>query len=218
MPPTIYPPGNAQPDGSLAELFIESTDGDAILNQGGYTFDMSALYNGQKGLQNLMDVPDITMWGDDTPMTVTDEGRRIAPSLADFSSDRPFHLDELAGEWFAEAVLAENATGTRADPVIVRDGDRGRLIPCCQTPNLRNPAGDVAAEIVAWLMGISGVGETAFRRGDANGDGALHVADAIYILNYLFLGGPAPPASGPGVCGPDPSTSVHLGCARYTKC
>src|SRR5262245_9655369 len=32
FPPSIYPEGNAQPDGSIAELFIESTDGDAIIN------------------------------------------------------------------------------------------------------------------------------------------------------------------------------------------
>ncbi len=29
-------------------------------------------------------------------------------------------------------------------------------------------------------------------RGDANGDGAINIADAMYIINYLFTGGPAP--------------------------
>jgi uncharacterized protein (TIGR02145 family) len=28
--------------------------------------------------------------------------------------------------------------------------------------------------------------------GDANGDGALNVSDAVYIVNYIFTGGPAP--------------------------
>jgi hypothetical protein len=30
--------------------------------------------------------------------------------------------------------------------------------------------------------------------GDANGDGAIELADAVYLLNYLFQGGPAPVA------------------------
>jgi hypothetical protein len=28
--------------------------------------------------------------------------------------------------------------------------------------------------------------------GDANGDGRINIADAIYLLNYVFKGGPAP--------------------------
>ena len=32
-----------------------------------------------------------------------------------------------------------------------------------------------------------------FRRGEANGDGRVDISDAIFILDWLFLGGPAPP-------------------------
>jgi hypothetical protein len=31
-----------------------------------------------------------------------------------------------------------------------------------------------------------------FIRGDANGDGVINSADAVYLINYLFIGGPAP--------------------------
>ena len=34
--------------------------------------------------------------------------------------------------------------------------------------------------------------ETTFRRGDANGDAALDIADAIFLLAYLFAEGPWP--------------------------
>ena len=34
---------------------------------------------------------------------------------------------------------------------------------------------------------------TLFRRGDANADGGINITDGIFILNYLFLGGPEPP-------------------------
>ena len=34
-----------------------------------------------------------------------------------------------------------------------------------------------------------------FRRGDANADGALDIADAVFTLNYLFAAGPVPPCA-----------------------
>jgi hypothetical protein len=33
---------------------------------------------------------------------------------------------------------------------------------------------------------------TPFHRGDSNADGSINITDGIYILNYLFLGGPTP--------------------------
>ena len=42
---------------------------------------------------------------------------------------------------------------------------------------------------------------------DGNDDGSVDVADCMLILNYLFLGGTAPPPPGPALsgCGPDPT-------------
>lgn len=152
MPPTLYPQGNAMPDGSIGEMFIESSDGDAILNHADYMFWGLGNRNAEGGLQNMMDIPGIVMWDDNTPMIVTDEGKEISPSLPAIQSDRPFHIDQLAGDWEIEVSLAQNEAGTRADPIIVRDGDRGRLIPTIQTANGDEPKGAVAAEIIIWLM------------------------------------------------------------------
>lgn len=33
-----------------------------------------------------------------------------------------------------------------------------------------------------------------FTRGDANGDGVIDIADVVYLVNYLFVDGPPPPA------------------------
>ena len=157
FPPTLYPDNNAQPDGTVGETFIETTDGDTFINHADYMFWGLAGRNEEGGLQNMMDIDGITMWDDDTPMKVTSEGKAIAPSLTDYASDRPFHVDELDGDWEVEVSLAQNDDGTRADPIIVRDGNLGRLIPVIQTANGDEPKGAVAAEIIIWLMSTTPV-------------------------------------------------------------
>ena len=163
LPISIYPSFNSQPDGSVAENWIESTDGNTILNHGDYfgfwaggNQEELGDQNGVKALQALMDIPHITMWDfgleNNTPMVVTKEGKEVAPSLTNFKSDRAFHLDELTGDWFAEKVLASDtgtSQATRADPVIVRDGNRGRVGIVYQTFNEINPKGEVVAELIA---------------------------------------------------------------------
>ena len=152
FPPAIYPEDNAQTDGSVAENFIETTDGDTFINHADYMFWGLAGRNEEGGLKNMMDIPDIVMWDDNTDMTVTAEGAAISPTLTDFQSDRPFHVDQLDGNWEVEVSLAQNDDGTRADPIIVRDGNLGRLIPAIQTANGDEPKGAVAAEIIIYLM------------------------------------------------------------------
>ncbi len=157
LPPTVYPDGNSQPDGSIAETFIETTDGDAFINHADYMFWGLAGRNEVGGLQNMMDIAEIVMWDDDTAMTVTDDGKAITPSLTDFASDRPFHTDQLEGDWEIEVSFAQSDDGTRADPIIVRDGNLGRLIPVIQTANGDEAKGAVAAEIIIWLMSTTPV-------------------------------------------------------------
>ncbi|MYA72245.1 hypothetical protein F4009_06305 [Candidatus Poribacteria bacterium] len=154
LPTSIHPYPNSQPDGSVAEIWIESTDGNTILNHGDYFGYVDN--NGVQTLQDIMDIPHITMWDfgleNNTPMVVTKDGKEVTPSLTNFQSDRAFHLDELTGDWFAEKVLASNtgtSQATRADPVIVRDGDRGRIGIVYQTFNEVNPKGKVVAELIA---------------------------------------------------------------------
>ena len=163
LPTSIYPSFNSQPDGSVAENWIESTDGNTILNHGDYFGFWSGghqeevgVQNGVQALQSLMDIPHITMWDfgleNNTPMVVTKDGKEITPSLTNFLSDRAFHLDELTGDWFAEKIFASDtgaAEATRADPVIVRDGNRGRIAIVYQTFNEVNPKGEVAAELIS---------------------------------------------------------------------
>ena len=157
LPPTLYPDANAQPEGTIGETFIETTDGDAFINHADYMFWGLGGRNEVGGLQNMMDIDGIVMWDDNTDMTVTTEGAAISPTLTDFQSDRPFHVDELDGDWEVEVSLAQNDDGTRADPIIVRDGNLGRLIPVIQTNGGDEPKGAIAAEIIIWLMSTTPV-------------------------------------------------------------
>ena len=60
-----------------------------------------------------------------------------------------------------------------------------------------------------------------FRRGDPDNNGAIQLTDGIFILNFLFLGGDAPPAPGMpgfGPCGPDTEADDPIGCDSYSSC
>ena len=128
FPDSIYEPGNTQQDGSLAELFLEA--GNTILNTGDYMFYVvnDAGTNGEGGIRAMMDNEVITMWDDDTAMVVTADGAAYTPTVVDFATDRPFHLDELEGGWEPLLIMAQNEDGTRADPVIVVDRDTGGML------------------------------------------------------------------------------------------
>ena len=88
-------------------------------------------------------------------MSVTPDGSALTPSLVNFESHRVFPLRTLkepgAGTWFAEKIFASDTgsdQATYADPLIVRDGKRGRLAVVHQTHLQDDPKGEVAAEII----------------------------------------------------------------------
>jgi hypothetical protein len=78
-------------------------------------------------------------------------------------------------------------------------------------------AGTTPVTVAAAFEILSGSQGTSFVRGDANDDGEVNITDGIYILNFLFLGGPAPADPGAS-CGPDPVGSPDLGCETYDNC
>ena len=157
LPPSIFDTGKKLSDGTPAEGFIETTDGNAFINHADYMFWGIAGRNSEFGLQSMMDIDDIVMWDDNTPCKVTAKGKEISPTLGKVKdgtilSDRPFHVDQLKGDWKVEASLADAKDGTRADPIIVRDGDKGRVIPCVQINGPTEPLADIGFEIVSWLF------------------------------------------------------------------
>ena len=199
IPITIYPPGNAMPDGSIAENWIETLDGNTILNHADYFGFWSTsntnsesekrTWNGGGTLQNLMDIPSIFIPTntDNIPMFVTTEGHALTPSLVDFQSDRAFPLDQLQGDWFAEKILASNTGDTRAtlsDPVVVRDGNRGRIAIVHQTFFENNPKGEVAAEIIINYL-LANATEPSKLKEDVNNDGVVNIQDLVMVASRL---------------------------------
>jgi hypothetical protein len=152
FPSTIYAPGNTQVDNSLAELFLDS--GNTIINTGDWMFYVvtGGPNNGTAGLQNMMDIPGISMdgEGDNQPMVVTKEGKSYTPSLKDFLTDRPLHLDKLVAPWKPLIILAQNAAGTRSDPCIVTNTTtKGSIGIFFQTAGQdTDPRGKVMSEFI----------------------------------------------------------------------
>ncbi|MGB2862292.1 MAG: PA14 domain-containing protein [Sedimentisphaerales bacterium] len=183
FPDTIYEPGNSQADDSLAELFLD--DGNAIINTGDYMFYVvnGAGTNAAGGLQTMMDIGGTTMWDDDTAVVVTAEGQEFTPTLQNFASDRPFHLNELEGDWEAELIMAQNDAGTRADPVIViNTATGGRLGIFYQTAGQDgDPRGEVISEwINNWFLLNVAHGNPFARKPDPK-DGVMHADTWISV-------------------------------------
>ena len=151
FPKEIYPNGKGDTKkGSVAEEYLDA--GNSYSNSADYFFWGQGGRNEKEGLQNMMDIPGIVQWDDDTPMEVTKEGKDLTPTLDDYATDRPFHLDQLEGDWELEIAFATD-TGTqkadRCDPCIVRNTKTdARLIQVYQTNNGGDPMGDVIAEIL----------------------------------------------------------------------
>ena len=73
---------------------------------------------------------------------------------------------------------------------------------------------DAANNTCAHLVGALGVGCTdVFLCGDADGNGMISIGDAVYIINYIFAGGPAPVPLQAGDV--DCNGSISIGDAVY---
>ena len=162
-PSTIYPTGNAKPDGSLLEEFLDA--GNTIFNTGEYTFYTSegpAETNGQAALPHIIDVPEAFVWMNRGPdawaanpveMTPTQEGKDHIPSLKKYNTSYPFHVEDYEkSPWELEIALAENKDDDlRVDPaVLFNEETGGRLGIFVQTY-----VGDVPHPGVSWgdIMG-----------------------------------------------------------------
>ena len=175
FPATIYPAGNAQPDGSIAELFLD--DGNVIINTGDYIFYVGSNGNNDAGgLQNMMDVSGAAMWGDDSLATIftpTADGQLYTPSLPAGPSNRPWFPAQFAGtNWEVELILAQNSDGSQVHPAILHNTvTGGRLGIFFQWNSDAPPRGQVISEwINHWYLTFVASGNPYARRPDPKKD------------------------------------------------
>ncbi len=150
VPVEIYDVGKDAKKETVAERFLDA--GNSFSNSADYFFWGVGGRNEEAGIKNMMDIPNMVQWDDNTAMKVTKEGKDLTPSLDDYATDRPFHVDLLDGDWVLEIAFASETgdqKGDRCDPCIVHNTKtNGRLIQVYQTANQDDPKGEVIAEII----------------------------------------------------------------------
>ncbi len=148
FPTTLYTPGNADPDGSIAEDFLEG--GNVILNTADYIFYVTqgGGANGEQGLKNIMDI-NADMWSDGTAIKPTKDGKKYTPTLEAFTSARTFKEGQIDDPWEVEVAFGDNGAGF-LDPAIVHDTETdGRIGIAYQVPGDDTLArGEVFTEMI----------------------------------------------------------------------
>ena len=164
LPSTIYAAGNAEPDGSPLEEFLDA--GNTIINTGeyfAYTIEGGNEANERSAIGLILDVPptqgiQIDWDGGATTLTPTADGGTYTPSVEEYSTCYPMHMIDFDGTpWELDIVVAENTDrdgDLRFDGVVANTETGGRF------------GGFVQA---AWC------GQTGAWRGDVISE---------YILNY----------------------------------
>ncbi|HGJ66644.1 TPA: hypothetical protein ENS27_14870 [bacterium] len=150
FPVSLYKPGNAEKDGSLAENFLNG--GDMILNTADYIFYVTqgGGANGDTGLKNITN-SNFDCWTDGTTCKPTADGKKYAPSLpASFTAPRCLKKDQIQAstDWVVEMIFADNGANNM-DPVIIRNKKTGgRVGIAFQVADDSQPRDKVLPEII----------------------------------------------------------------------
>lgn len=132
MPSVLYPNPNKQPDGSLAENWLDK--GNMFINVADWfaycTYETGArgADNGQAGAENILNLPGIIRFGDNTAMKRTPTGDKYLPSLPkDFRTDRPVVINAIKSPWEVAALFGspggsdDPAKEADADPIVIHN-------------------------------------------------------------------------------------------------
>ncbi len=135
-PSCLYPNPNQEPDGSVAELWLDG--GDMIINVGDWfaycTYEGGPRGgkgrggdNGGNGAANILDLSAGIITGATVNLKVTPTGKKYIPSLEDpCKTDRPIVLSAVTGDWEVAAAFAttggdDDPKETHADPVVLHN-------------------------------------------------------------------------------------------------
>jgi len=169
FPVSLYTPGNAQVDDSLAENFING--GDMIINTADYIFYVTegGGVNGDAGLKNITSST-LDMWCDDNPVqnSPTADGMKYAPSLPALNTAaRAFKTDQIEADVNWELEMAFSSNGANyVDPAIIHNTvNDGRVAIVFQNGDVM-PRGEVMTEIINNFLAAKIGGSTAVKAND----------------------------------------------------
>ncbi len=120
-PSGLYEFPNKDPDGSNVENFVEA--GNIVINVADWIFYMSyeggvrSPNNGAQGAANVFDIPGLSFGARNGAMNPTDLGKEVMPSIDNFNSDRPWHVEQFKGSDWDLVIFAESDKNN-ADPAV----------------------------------------------------------------------------------------------------
>ena len=177
-PSATYQFPNADPDGSNIENFIE--DGNVFINVADWILYMSyeggsrSENNGANGAANVFDIPGLSFGARGGPAEPTEAGKKYLPSLVEFQSDRPWHLEQFDGtDWEVTAFAISNDDPNSADPAVAVNKTYGGIIAAMwqkAQPNWDgdDPRADGVIEFIAnWLMENGSIATSVDAQGKA---------------------------------------------------
>ncbi len=162
-PSAIYQFPNADPDGSNIEDFIE--DGNVFINVADWILYMSyeggtrSANNAADGAANVFDIPGLSFGARGGPQVPTEAGETYLPSLVEFQSDRPWHLEQFDGtDWEVTPFAVSNDDPNSSDPAVAVNTTYGGIIAAMWQKAQPDWEGDdprasgVIEFIANWLM------------------------------------------------------------------
>ncbi len=193
MPSVLYPFPNLQPNGSLAEEWLNH--GNMIINVGdwfgyvSYEGGSRQTENGSAGAANILNLAaGIILSADGTTLPVTDAGRQYLPSLNDPApTSRPIGLAAVVAPWEVAAVFAQNAAGTQADPVVIHNTETGGYVAFINqggTGSWIDDRGLTCAEFINnWVATVIGLTDKSLA-GDPNPDDGVTDVPRDVVLSW----------------------------------
>jgi hypothetical protein len=161
MPSGLYQFPNADADGSRIEEFFDG--GNIVINIADWFGYMSyeggvrSADNGPDGAANILDIPGLSYGSRSNNMEVTADGEKYLPSLGDFTTDRPWHLEQFDGTDWDVTPFALSGDQD-ADPAVAENSSNGSVLACLIQKAWPLPAdeddnrGEVVVEFIQnWL-------------------------------------------------------------------
>lgn len=168
-PSGLYPFPNKKPDGSNVEEFIDA--GNIVVNVADWIFYMSyeggvrSPDNGADGAANIFDIAGLSFASRDNNMKVNDNGKKYIPSMKDFVSDRPWHLEQFKGTDWVVTTFADAGGKNDVDPAVAVNKKTGGIIAAMWQkaapvwPEATDIRGIGSVEFIAnWLTEIAKIG------------------------------------------------------------